>query len=346
MIEQTVYNQDLNTLIKEGVVHEKNTQHYFGHGKLLLSGEYFVLDGAKALALPTKVGQSMTVKYSQSFDPILYWKSYDVNGKLWLEAKFEFWHFDCLDENPKQEVLLLQKILRQARKQNSHFLRDEVDVLVETFLGFPLEWGLGSSSTLIYNIAQWAYISPFELLFKTYGGSGYDIACAQSEGPIVYHKNSTGPNWSPVSFHPSFRENLYFVYLGQKQNTGKAIEYYNTMRPFDPELILNLSTITDDLMKAKSLEEFEFLLEAHERIIAENLKMETVKESRFPDYWGIVKSLGAWGGDFVMVTSNKSLEETCTYFESNGHSIVIPYDEIILAGSEEEADVTNNEYLL
>ena len=73
--------------------------------------------------------------------------------------------------------------------------------------------------------------------------------------------------------------------------------------------------------------------------------METVKESRFPDYWGIVKSLGAWGGDFVMVTSNKSLEETCTYFESNGHSIVIPYDEIILAGSEEEADVTNNEYL-
>ena len=345
MMEQTVYNQDMKGLVKEGVLHEKNTQHYFGHGKLLISGEYFVLDGAKALALPTKVGQSMTVKYSQSFEPILYWKSYDVNGKLWLEAKFEFWRFDCLDENPKKEVLLLQKILRQARKQNSHFLRENVDVLVETYLGFPLEWGLGSSSTLIYNIAQWAYISPFELLFKTYGGSGYDIACAQSEGPIVYHKNNTGPNWSPVTFNPTFKQNLYFVYLGKKQNTGKAIEYYNSLRPFDPELILNLSTITDDLMMAKSLEEFEFLLEAHERIISKNLKMNTVKEERFSDYWGMVKSLGAWGGDFVIVTSSKSADETTAYFEKHGHNIVIPYEEIILAGDEEQVEILTDDYL-
>ncbi|MCO4793009.1 MAG: hypothetical protein KC493_04815 [Bacteriovoracaceae bacterium] len=345
-MEQTVYDNDLKAMIKSGINQEKNTQHYFGHGKLLLSGEYFVLDGAKALALPTKVGQSMTVKYSQSFEPILYWKSYDVNGKLWLEAKFEFWHFDCLDSNPKQEVLLLQKILRQARKQNNHFLREGVDVLVETSLGFPLEWGLGSSSTLIYNIAQWAYISPFELLFKTYGGSGYDIACAQSEGPIVYHKNNTGPNWSPVAFNPTFRENLYFVYLGKKQNTGKAIEYYNSMRPFDPELIMNLSTITDELMKCSTLEEFEFLLTAHENLISKNLKMECVKEKRFTNYWGAVKSLGAWGGDFVLVTSDRPQSETVKYFEDNGHSIVIPYDEIILTGNTPQYDMADgNEYL-
>ena len=166
---------------------EKN-QYFFGHGKILLSGEYLVLDGALSLALPTKVGQSLSVKYSPSFSPTLTWKSFDVKGNCWFESKFEFWHFNCLDEKPTEEALFLQQILQQVRKQNSHFLRDGVDVKVETHLGFPLSWGLGSSSSLIYNIAQWAYISPFELLFKTHGGSGYDIACAQSDGPIAYRK--------------------------------------------------------------------------------------------------------------------------------------------------------------
>ena len=105
-------------------------------------------------------------------------------------------------------------------------MRDNVDVKVETRLGFPLIWGLGSSSSLIYNIAQWAYISPFELLFKTIGGSGYDIACAQSDGPIAYKKVSSGPSFSPIYFSPSFKNNLYFVYLGKKQNSSDAVKVF------------------------------------------------------------------------------------------------------------------------
>ncbi len=96
----------------------------------------------------------------------------------------------------------LQDILRQARSQNVHFLRDEADTIVETKLEFPLNWGLGSSSTLIYNIAQWAYVSPFELSSKTFGGSGYDIACAQSMGPIIYSSTTKGPVWKSVTFSP------------------------------------------------------------------------------------------------------------------------------------------------
>ena len=56
---------------------EKN-QYFFGHGKILLSGEYLVLDGALSLALPTKVGQSLSVQYTPSFSPTLTWKSFDV----------------------------------------------------------------------------------------------------------------------------------------------------------------------------------------------------------------------------------------------------------------------------
>lgn len=309
---------------------QSSDARYFGQGKLLLTGEYFVLDGAKSIALPTRVGQSMSVHYSPSFNPTLVWKSFDVEGRLWLEAKFEFWHFDCLDENPSPEVLFLQKILRQARKQNSHFLRDEVDVTVETRLGFPLEWGLGSSSTLIYNIAQWAYVSPFELQFNTYGGSGYDIACAQSEGPIMYEKDSEGPHWSPVLFEPSFHKNLYFVYLGNKQDSREAINYYNDKSPFPADVFKSLSYISKSILDCQEINEFESLISDHERIISENLKLKTVKELRFSDYWGEVKSLGAWGGDFVMVTSKKTPEETRDYFLSKGLDVVIPYSELVL----------------
>ena len=184
-------------------------QFYFGRGKLLLSGEYFILDGAKSIALPVKYGQTLNVEYTNSYSPHLHWKSYDVNGRKWFDAKFEFWKFKAIDDNNSKEALILQKILQEARKQNPHFLRDDVNVHVTTKLGFPLEWGLGSSSTLIYNIAQWAYISPFELLFNTLGGSGYDVACAQSTRPIIYEKQSSGPSWQQINFDPIFKDNLY-----------------------------------------------------------------------------------------------------------------------------------------
>jgi len=35
---------------------------FYSNGKLLITGEYLVLDGAKALALPTKYGQGQIVK--------------------------------------------------------------------------------------------------------------------------------------------------------------------------------------------------------------------------------------------------------------------------------------------
>jgi len=315
----------------------ESDQSFFGHGKLLLSGEYFVLDGAKALALPTSVGQSMSVKYSNSYDPYLYWKSYDVKGEIWFETKFEFWRFNFVQNDaPSAEELILQKILRQARVQNNHFLRDDMDVTVETNLGFPLEWGLGTSSTLIYNMAQWAYISPFQLLFKTYGGSGYDIACAQSEGPIVYTRQSNGPSWATLPFDPSFKSQLYFVYLGNKQSSQAAITNYKALGPFSSELIQTVSHLTDQMIAAPTLDSFAEIMCAHEDLVAENLNMKKVKDLYFSDYWGEVKSLGAWGGDFVLVTSNKSKSETRKYFLKKGLEVFIPYTKLILENSDRQ----------
>ncbi len=307
---------------------EKN-QYFFGSGKVLITGEYFVLDGALALAVPTKVGQSLSVKYAQSFSPSLSWKSYDVKGNCWFDSKFEFWHFKCLDENPSEEALLLQKILQQVRKQNSHFLRDDVDVKVETRLGFPLDWGLGSSSSLIYNIAQWAYVSPFELLFKTYGGSGYDIACAQSDGPIAYKKNSGGPHWSPIYFNPTFRENLYFVYLGKKQNSRDAIKDYSKKRPVPQASLTKMTELTQEFLNAATLKQFQAAMVTHEKLVAETISMTPIKDELFSDFSGSIKSLGAWGGDFILVATDEAQSYVKNYFNNKGLNVVYSYDDLI-----------------
>ena len=309
---------------------EKKNQFFYGRGKLLLTGEYLVLDGAQSLAVPLKVGQSMSVSYSPSFEPVLHWKSFDVEGNLWLEGKFEFWRFNILDENPAPELIELQKILRQARKQNSHFLRDEVDVNVETHLGFPLNWGLGSSSTLIYNIAQWAYVSPFELQFKTMGGSGYDVACAQCEGPILYTKNSTGPHWSPTLFSPIFKNQLYFIYLGQKQNSRQAVARYSECKErVTPELIQEISEITKTMAECQDFAVFEDLCARHETLVGHVLGEPTLKNKLFSDYWGEVKSLGAWGGDFALVTSHLDEQATQEYFKSKGIDVFLHYTDLV-----------------
>jgi hypothetical protein len=47
----------------------------------------------------------------------------------------------------------------------------------------------------------------------------------------------------------------------------------------------------------------------------------------FPDFKGIVKSLGAWGGDFVMVLSKQNPKE---YFIEKGYTTILSYDEMVL----------------
>lgn len=312
-------------------------EEFFGRGKLLLSGEYFILEGAKGLALPTRVGQRMSVHYSQSFNPQLHWKSFDIYGNLWFECKFEFWQFNFAEgeeESPEQKFL--QKLLRAVRKQNHHFLRDDVDVVVETYIDFPFEWGLGSSSTLIYNIAQWAYVSPFELHFNTTNGSGYDIACAQSEQPIIFSNDEEGPSYSTVNFEPSFKDQLCLVHMNQKAKSYDAIQGIENKRPFKPEDIQAINDLTDEVVNIHKLEDFEEWIVKHEKIVAQMLEEQRVKERLFSDYWGEVKSLGAWGGDFVLVTTNKSFKETQEYFLNKGHNVIMPYSELCLSPKKQE----------
>ncbi len=325
MIEHNL--DKINHELKKGS--SEKDQYFFGHGKLLLTGEYFVLEGSLALALPTKVGQSLSVKYSPSFSPTLNWKSFDVNGNCWFEANYEFWQFKILDKEETAEALFIQKLLLQVRKQNPHFLRDDQGVKVETRLGFPLNWGLGSSSSLVYNMAQWAYVSPFELLFKTQGGSGYDIACAQSDGPIAYRKLHSGPHWSPVHFSPKFKENLYFVYRGNKQDSRQSIKDIQSKRPFSTNLLNRITEITQEMLKTESQLVFNNLLDEHEELVAQTLGLPKIKDENFSNFFGSIKSLGAWGGDFFLVSSLRDEESTRAYFKNLGFNVFYRYLDLI-----------------
>ncbi len=152
-------------------------REFYSNGKLLITGEYAVLDGAKAWAIPTKYGQSLIVIETESKE--IEWTSLDDKGRVWFEAKYDLESMTEISSSNSEISKTLHKTLIETQKLNPHFLADGLGYTIESKLTFPKDWGLGSSSTLINNIAQWANINPYQLLENTFGGSGYDIACAQ-----------------------------------------------------------------------------------------------------------------------------------------------------------------------
>jgi mevalonate kinase len=303
-------------------------QHYYSNGKLLLTGEYLVLDGANALALPTKFGQTLEVQHNTT--KALQWKSYDADGSLWFEENISLTSIINYQPNTTSSVKdTLLQILFQAHLMQPSWLEEISGAAINTRLSFPKKWGLGTSSTLINNIAQWAKIDAFELLHKSFGGSGYDIACAQRDTPIFYQLYDQKPIIKQAPFAPEFTANLFFVYLNQKQNSKTAIaSYYNKKHENLQENITTINKFTTLACQATDLRTFARIMEEHEVEMSHILEMPTIQETLFPDFNGVIKSLGAWGGDFVLAIAK---ENPTNYFIQQGYHTVIPYQEIILA---------------
>lgn len=310
----------------------KNNEFY-SNGKLLLTAEYFVLDGAKALAIPTKFGQQLTV--SEINEPKLVWRSFDVHNALWLEAVFDLPNLrltsatynSVFEKNTFSPDETLQEILLQCKKLNPGFLTASTGYLVNTNLNFPRNWGLGSSSTLINNLANWAKVNPYELLKKTFGGSGYDIACAAHNTAIFYTKTNQNPIIEQVEFNPLFKNELYFVHLNKKQNSREGIKKYKAIEGDLSVQISEISNLSTTFLNCTTLKEFEDAITQHENIVSKTLNVTPVKEKLFSDYFGAIKSLGAWGGDFILATGNNT---TPNYFKEKGFNTIIPFNEMIL----------------
>ncbi len=309
-------------------------QKYYSHGKFLLTGEYLVLKGALALALPLELVQSLTVETVCT--PSLQWNAYKPNGP-WFSVTMNPENLEIINSDDQPKAEKLSEILKAVKQLNPAAFKD--GLCFETRLDFDPNWGLGSSSTLIANLARWANVNPYELLRLTFGGSGYDIACATAEEPIYYQVKAMVPEpvegptpmVEPIDFNPPFAEHLFFIYQGQKQSSSKEIKaFLAKANPVDLQKDIEaVSEISRAVPKCETLDEFAMLMQCHERIIARCIGQEPVQK-HFPDFEGVLKSLGAWGGDFILAATEWDKSQVKEYFKGKGLEVVFGYKEIVL----------------
>ena len=294
------------------------------NGKILLCSEYLVLEGAKAIALPSKLTQDLQV--DKCDDKIIEWQSFDENNDLWFEEKFYFigsnLKYDSKKNKTSEKILLLFKYLIKIKDVN--------DILGNKFLtklNFKREWGLGTSSTFVNNLAKWAKTDPYKLLFSTFNGSGYDIACCDVKNPIFFQKKQNSISIENISFNPPFIENLYLVYLEKKQNTQTSIINYLNIKSDRKHLIEKVNFIAEEIINCKDLNQFEDLIVEHENIVASATSQKPIHQSVFSSYCqGKIKSLGAWGGDFILVTSKNN---DLSFFKNKGYSTILKLSDLV-----------------
>ena len=292
---------------------------FHSNGKLLISGEYLVLDGALSLALPCKFGQSL--KFTEDSNGNLEWISKDMNDTIWFTAYFEAKTLKVLKTSNYNTVKWVKKILEFCNKNS--LTNKNLQGKIACKLEFPNNWGLGSSSTLLNNLASLYEINPYDLNFSTTNGSGYDIACAGSNSAITYQVIENIPQVKKMDWSPVFKDEILFIFLKKKQKSNLEVKRFKELKK-DPDLISRISSITKEIIYSKTIEEFEHLLDEHEAITGQYIQSETVKSKYFSDYEGSVKSLGAWGGDFVLATrKNKN------YFFDKGFETILSFSEII-----------------
>jgi len=301
-------------------------QDFHSNGKLLLTGEYVVLDGALSLAIPTSYGQSLSVE--EIDEPMLVWTSLDEKGIVWFENVLEIKKGKILNplQNNDNYTKRLIQILNAAIQLKPDFINQLIGNKIITKLDFPRNWGLGSSSTLINNIANWVKVDAHNLLEKTFGGSGYDIAAAQNDQPILYSILNNKAVSKKVKLNWTFTNQLFFIYLNKKQNSREGIAQYRSQILNTPNIVNKISELTTKFIKCKTLLEFESLIQQHENLISNVIKLKPIKEVLFKNYPGAIKSLGAWGGDFILVTGEKSKME---YFKNKGFETIIPFNKMI-----------------
>lgn len=293
----------------------------------MIAGEYTVLDGGLSFAIPTKYGQTLEVNYAEKTEnPVLVWEAFLEDHSLWFSAEFELKSLSLLKSSDAKFASKLWEIFGAIEKLNPEFFQNQTrNIHCKTQLEFPKDWGLGSSSTLIYLLAQFSGVDAFELNKLTFNTSGYDIACAGRDYPILYHIKDGKIKIERVKFPPKLKEDLYFVYLNQKQDTQISVSQTYQSKPKNLSLVAEISALTGKIIKADSLQEFENLIDLHENLLSEHLEIPKVKDLYFSDYGGSVKSLGAWGGDFVLVTAREGI---LNYFASKGYSSIFRFKDL------------------
>lgn len=304
-------------------------EQYWANGKLLLSGEYFVMDGATALVFPVRMGQNLEVTEIRNLNNgHIEWKAFE-RKKEWFSAKIGIPDFVILETSDETIAHRLIKIFTSLVLLNPSLFKRRNTLLFNSNLNFKREWGLGSSSTLISNLATWAKVDPMDLFIKVSDGSGYDVAAAARKQSFLYSRRKKAINIKPVSLSANITPYLYFVYTGKKQESESSIAEYRKLQPPDIRQLKRISDLSIGLSVTEDIVHFKDMIQEHEKILANHLGRIPVKEILFPDFPGVVKSLGAWGGDFLLFVHTGIRNELEEYLLEKGHNTYFHYDEMI-----------------
>ena len=295
----------------------------FSPGKLMLTSEYVAVDGALVLAIPTKLGQELFYTENDEQKSLIFWEAYHQN-RLWLKATIDYKNWKILETNDSKASEFILKTLKNVQNLSEIKLKSDTSYHIKTNLQFPSDFGLGSSSTLMNNLAEWANIDAFTLNEISLGGSGYDVAVAKEKSAVLYSRFPERV-YETIDFQPSFKDELIFIHLNQKQDTREGISHYRSM-PTSTELINDYSELTKMIVNSQNLEEFSQLMTIHEQKLSDFLGIPTVKEKYFQNCPGFVKSLGAWGGDFVLASKFGDYQD---YFKQRGFSKIFSWKDLI-----------------
>lgn len=296
----------------------------FSPGKLLLTSEYVVLDGAIALAVPTKWGQEFFFDEDDNQQSLIFWKA-KHQDQHWLDITIDYKNWTVVDTNLPDAAAFILKTLQNIQELGSAIFSDSKSYYLTTNLQFPADYGLGSSSTLMTNLAEWSGVDAFMLNELSLGGSGYDIAVAKAQSAILFWRENNDVNYEKVDFSPDFRRDLIFIHLGKKQDSREGIRLYRSKEKL-LYLVRRFSEITQSVLQVKTLEEFSALMQDHEILLSDFLGLPTAKEKYFQDCPTFIKSLGAWGGDFVMSCRFENYEK---YFIEKGYKNVFSWENMI-----------------
>lgn len=302
----------------------ESSNKIFSPGKLLLTSEYVVLDGALAFAVPTKLGQEFLFEEIEDEKSLIFWYAFHQE-KPWLNAEIDYQSWRILDANIPEAAEFILKVFKQIQQLSSIKFKENHSYYLRTNLQFPSNFGLGSSSTLMTNLAEWAEIDAFQLNELCLGGSGYDIAVAKEKAAILYQNSNSRRKIEKIYFNPVFKNELIFIHLNQKQDSREGINLYRS-KTKSPELISDFSELTKEVIQCNELEKFSELMQIHEQKLSHFLGIHTSKEKYFEECPVFIKSLGAWGGDFVMSRKFAGFQE---YFLGKGFSTVFEWSDLI-----------------
>lgn len=299
------------------------------HGKLLLSAEYMVMHGSEALAIPLNKGQLLQISRTPDRDRFT-WRAFE-DEQEWFSVTLHPGSMQIIETSDRETASQLMILFEACIELQPAFQKELFFKEALTTLQFSREYGFGSSSTLIALMAEWAEVNPLDLHFMVSDGSGYDVACALADGPILYKLRDQSPHYRHIPFHPDFSDQLYFAWQGRKQPTASHLESISGTFMPGYEQIHYFSQLTTEMVESTTLEGFRKVMEEHEKVLSDILGMEPVSKEFF-DLPGSVKSLGAWGGDFIMIASDAPEKEVVSYLEQKGIKMWYHYNDLVYEG--------------